>query len=256
MTKIRERIHYDYPYRLRLYHDGEAGIRVERRGRTLLFDPILRPDADAIVLLTSPLAERLAATREAAAAGVRPTVIAPDGVIDWLNEAGRVEGGSAPRTIDGLKIDSLSFTPRRDPPRLSALLRTGPATAIRTITGRMRLPSAEPQILCVTFEDGTRLLHLDLSLHRATSPDWIARAAGMFGAPEWLLIGVPHGEGDALVQWLPRFQPRRVLLTDLVNTQRRRLGQPIELITPLRDRLITAGLETHVFAPQASYRFE
>ena len=47
-----------------------------------------------------------------------------------------------------------------------------------------------------------------------------------------------------------------MLVTELINSERRELGLPTELVTPLRDRLHTAGIEAHVFATQASYRFE
>lgn len=264
MTRPREEIRYDYPWRLRLSHEGDAGIRVERRGRALRFDPATRPAPDDVVLLTGPGPDRTAGTLDAARANVRPTVVAPDGVIDWLTRHGPVEGGPAPREIDGVQIRSLSYAPPR--PGLSgvalsgvnvpALLRTGPATALRNIRARLDTPAAEPHALDLRFPDGARLLHLDLSLHRHTPPDWVDRAATLFAAPEWLIIGNPWGEGDAVLQWLPRFQPRRVLLTDLVNSHRRRAGLPTELITPLRDRLVGIGIETHVFAPQASYRFE
>ena len=132
----------------------------------------------------------------------------------------------------------------------------GPAKAMRQLAGQIRLPESPPQIVEILFEDGSRLLHLDLSLHRETPSEWLDQVVSQFAEPEWLLVGQPMGEADALLQLLPRFKPRRVLVAELLNTERRRLGLPVELVTLTRDRLLSAGLEAHVFAPQASYRFE
>ena len=53
-----------------------------------------------------------------------------------------------------------------------------------------------------------------------------------------------------------RFGAKRVLVTELQNSERREVGLPTELVTPTRDKLVAAGIEAHVFATQASYRFE
>jgi hypothetical protein len=84
----------------------------------------------------------------------------------------------------------------------------------------------------------------------------VARAAARFGNAEWTVVGMAPGDGAAVVQWLPRFGPNRVLFAELVNGERRELGQPTELVTPWRDRLVAGGVETHVFATQTSFRFE
>jgi hypothetical protein len=247
------RIHYDFPFRLRLIHREYAQITLERKGRWIIFDPYERPSTDQIVVITGPGQDRLKGSWEAVKAGVKPTVIAPDGVIDYLTEAGTLEGGPAPRVLDGVDFSCLSYAPHR-----AALpgLRAGPLSMMRAFAGRARAIAAEPQVFCLRFEDGSRLLHLDLALHRDTQAEWMERAVSLFGGADWVIAGVPYGEADAVVRLLPRFQPAKILLTELVNTERKAKNLPIELITPTRDRLLQLGLETHVFAPHASYRFE
>lgn len=252
---MKERIHYDYPYRLRIVHHGTAGLRIERKGRWILVDPTDRPTTDNIVVLTGPGADRVKGAWEAAKAGVKPTVVASAPVMEWLREAGPVEGEPPPQRIDGVTVEALSYTPPRSS-TMGELLRMGPATAVRQLSSRARLATAEPQVICLQFEDGSRLLHLDLSLHRDTPPAWLEEAVTRFGGADWVMVGCTYGEAEAVVRLLPRFSPKKVLLTELVNTERKRLGLPIELVTPTRDRLVGAGLETHVFAPHASYRFE
>jgi hypothetical protein len=249
---MSKRIHYDYPYRLRIVHEGGAGLQLERKGRWIRIDPVEQPSAEQVVLLTS--AERSRGTVEALKAGLRPTIVATATLLDWLKESGSSEGFSPPCTVDGIQVESLSYSPLPSP--VGNLLRMGPATALRQLSNRIRVPSAEPQVFCLHFEDGSRLLHLDLSLHQQTSAEWVEQARQRFGGAEWVIVGCPHGEAEAVVRLLPQFSPKKVLLTELVNTERRKLGLPIELVTPTRDRLVHAGLETHVFAPHASYRFE
>ena len=250
-----KRIHYDtYPWRLRLIHGGGGHIKIERKGRWVQIDPVERPETDAIVVLTSAVAERVQATWASAKAGVKPTVLAADALLNWVQEAGPVQALGTPALVDGLRITTLPYQALRTPPW--ELLRMGPAKAMRQLAGQIRLPESPPQIVEILFEDGSRLLHLDLSIHRETPSEWLDQVVSQFAEPEWLLVGQPMGEADALVQVLPRFKPRRVLVAELLNTERRRLGLPVELVTITRDRLLNAGLEAHVFAPQASYRFE
>ena len=74
----------DFPWRLRLEHEGFSSLRVERRGRRVRFDPVESPDSDDIVVLTRCWPEHLDATAKAVQAGTRPTVVAAAAVIDWL----------------------------------------------------------------------------------------------------------------------------------------------------------------------------
>ena len=66
-----------FPWRLRLEHEGQMSLRVERQGRWLRFDPSTPPDGDDIVVLTWCWPDHLEATAASVSAGKRPTVIAP-----------------------------------------------------------------------------------------------------------------------------------------------------------------------------------
>lgn len=254
-------VHYDYPYRMRIGHRSHCEIRIERKGRWIVFDPVTRPNPEDIVLITGAAPERLRGTYEAIEAGLKPTVVAPEPVLDWFSNTGRYDGGGVPREIDGVKIEGMSYAPVRGVRPLAHAVRlsfqgAGPLTVWRDLTGRLRLPSCEPQIFHLTFPDKSRLLHLDLSLHRDTDPGWVERAQSLFGNPEWLIVGCPFGEADAVARWIPSFGATHVLVAELVNTDRKEKNLPIELVTPLRDRLVTLGVEAHVFAGGAGYRFE
>ena len=255
--------HHDYPYRLRVQHPEYAEVRIERKGRFLRIDPSDPPTADEVVVLTSAAPHRARATVEALQAGVRLTVVATRPVLEWLGGLGTIEGSTFPATVDGVTIDALGYAPPRQARPLGHFLRASvagarPAASLRRLAEQVqvRYPTVEPQVLQLTFEDGARLLHLDLALHAGTDEAWIERVIARFGAPEWLVVGFAWGEGAAVVRHAGRFGARRVLVAELQNAERRELGLPTELVTPIRDQLVGQGLESHVFATQASYRFE
>ena len=253
--------HHDYPYRLRLLHPEYAELRVERKGRFLRIDPADMPENDEVVVLTSAAPHRARGTVEALQAGRRLSVIATRPVLDWLGGMGTVEASTFPATVDGVAIDALGYSPPRLARPLAQVLRASvagarPGGTFRRFTEHIRFPTTEPQALELRFEDGTRLVHLDLALHAHTDAAWLDRAVARFSGADWLVVGVPWSEGEALVRHLPRFAAKRVLVTELQNAERREVGLPTELVTPTRDRLVVAGVEAHVFATQASYRFE
>lgn len=254
-------VHYDYPYRLKLTHPEMAELRLERKGRTILFDPVSQPTADDIVVLTGPNPTRLTGTLAAIRAGVKPTIVAPEPLFDWLGTMGAVNGGGPGRMIDDVKIDALNYPALASARPLGHFLQASlhaarPRATLRRFAQQVRLPACDPQVVELSFPDGTRLVHLDLSLNGATDEPWVTRAASRFGNANWTLVGASYGESAAVATWLPRFGVNRVLVVELTNGERRELGLPTELVTPLRDRLVTAGIEAHVFATQASYRFE
>lgn len=253
--------HHDYPYRLRILHPEGAALRLERKGSFFHVDPVEPPEAGDTVILTASTPYRARGTVEALAAGRRLTVVAARPVLDWLATYGTLDPIAAPATLDGVGIEAMAFVPPRAARPLGHFLRasvigtrTGPS--LRRIADSTRFPNTEPQAYQLTLEDGARLVHLDHALHRDTDPAWLDAAIARFGAPEWLLVGVPWGEADAVVAMAPRFAARRILVTELQKDERREAGLPTELVTPVRDRLHAAGIEAHVFATQASYRFE
>lgn len=220
------------------------------------------PDEADIVVLTGATPARIRGTVEALRKGRTLTVVAPDELFSWLGDQGRVTGGSAPRAVDDVRFDGMLYAPPapRAGPALHFLqarvAAANPRATLRRLADQVRGPHGEPWIVELTFPDGARLLHLDLSLHAHTDEAWLARAAARFGNAEWTVVGMGYGEGPAVVRNLPRFGPNRVLFAELSNGERRELGLPTELVTPWRDRLVASGVETHVFATQTSFRFE
>ncbi|MFZ5476096.1 MAG: hypothetical protein ACOZNI_04920 [Myxococcota bacterium] len=247
--------HHDYPYRLRLVHGDYAEIALERRGRTVRIDPAGEVGADEIVVLTSSAPHRARATREAVRAGRRPTVVAAEAVRGWLAGEGAIEGAATPAEVDGVRIEGVPYAPPRPARPLSAFFRASIAGA-RPQLWRMSYPQLEPVALQITLPDGARLVHLDLALHAGADEAWVARLAEAWQGAEWLVVGCAWGEADAVATHVPRFGARRVLVAELINAERREMGLPTELVTPLRDRLHGAGIEAHVFATQTSFRFE
>lgn len=240
--------HHDYPYRLRLAHPDGAELRVERKGRWLRIDPATAPDPEEIAILTGPSPTRLRATAEAARAGKTPQVLAPEPIAAWLRAQGPIRDAAPLLGAEGLSVEWMPYTPAAASRPLGAALRARLRTDPR--------PAADPHVVQIAFPDGSRLLHLDLSLHARTEEAWVDAAVARFGAPEWLLVGVEWGEARAIVRHVPRFAAKRVLLLDIGSAERREAGLPTELVTPCRDELVAAGVEAHVFATQASYRFE
>ena len=260
-TEKARAFHHDYPYRLRIQHPEYAELRIERKGRFLKIDPAEAPTEDDVVVLTSAAPHRARATVEAIQAGVKLTVTASQPVLDWLAGFGAIDGGLFGRTVDGVVVEGMPYVAPRQARPLSHFLRASvagarPGGTLRRLAEQVRYPTVEPSIVQLTFADATRLLHLDLALHAGTEEPWLDRVVARFGAPEWLVAGFAWGEGAAVVRHAARFGARRVLVAELQNAERRELGLPTELVTPVRDQLVAQGVEAHVFATQASYRFE
>ena len=264
-----------YPWALRLEHEGGASIRVERAGRWLRFDPIA-PDrawealgdmpyatalgADDIVVLTFPEHERLVATAHAVRDGLKPTVVASPEILAWLAEFGALEPVTAPTTLDGIDIELMSFEPipYAEGAEIawkawSALSRPGPS--LTRLKNRLRLPRCQPSAVSLTV-GGRRLVHLNMALHNNTPPAWMAEAVARFGGADWLLLGVDYGHEEGFMERVARLGARQVLVTDLVSDVRREMGLPTTLLTLLVDRLREQGLDAYVFASRSSFRFE
>lgn len=252
------KVQYDYPYRLKLEHADRAEVRLHRSGRCIVFDPTEVKEGD-IVVLTGPAPDRIRATAEAVKLGHRPTVLASEEILAWLRGVGAVDEPTG--EVDGVTFESLPYTPastaRPMPQRVMAHMGAlKPVATFRHLRERATLPTSSPCAWQLTFPDGSRLVHLDLALHRGQEATWKEQAAARFGGADWLVIGSAYGESEGVANSLGAFGARHVLLSDLVNGERRALGLPTELVTPLRDRLVASGVEAHVFATQTSFRFE
>lgn len=252
-----------YPYRLRLVHEGGRALRVERRGPTVLFDPILPPRREDIVVLTGGRPEQREATERAITAGVHPRVVAPAEGHEGLRAKGLPADriGTSLREPDGLEIRQWAYPPAgegRPDPAPQALLGAvrRPRATMARVLGRRGACPFPPQVSRLTLPDGGRLVHLGLSLHPQTDPAWLATVLPELAGAEWLLVGSDSGFQDAVHRHLPAFGGRHLLLVDLVGDARRAAGRPVELLTPLADRLCEARLNAYVLPSGVSYRFE
>jgi len=252
---------HDFPWRLRLEHEGFASVRVERRGRRLRFDPVVPPEADDITVITRCWPEHIDATAQAVAAGLRPTVIAEPEVLSWLAQKGDLDGHRAPVTLDGLSVETLAYAPIPYAEGAEALHKVRsalvrPDRAVRRLARRVRQPKADPVVVQVTLPDGGRLLHLNLSLHGGTPEGWLDEAVARFGGADWIVVGIDHGHDDEMLARIQRFGECRVMFTDLLHDSRMAVGMPINLLTPACDRAITQGVDAHLFVGGAGMRFE
>lgn len=252
-----------FPYRLRIEHEGQLSLRLERPGGTLRFDPCGPVDDGDVVVLTWAWPEHLMAAADALAAGRRPLVVAPAPVRAWLAARGAPASclPEGPVEVGGLRIQQWPYTPIPwvTPPEAIHKLRSAvlrPDRAFRRLRTRAGLPRSAPQISRVDLPDGAHLLHLNLALHGGTDPGWLAEVATRHGGARWLLLGCDFHEDQAVFEQVARFSAAQVLLVDLLGDVRRELGMPTGLLTPLCDRLRDAGVDAYVLASRVSYRFE
>lgn len=251
----------DFPWRLRIEHEGLLSLRLERRGRTIRFDPMLKPSQDDIVILTGNWPEHLQATADAVSEGASPTVIAPEPILAWLAERGNVDGHSGLVEVDGVQFESLSYTPvpfmegAEAVRKLSSAIRR-PDRAVRRLARRVAMPKCDPHAVRITFEDGASLVNLGLSLHGGCSDSWLADVSNRWSGAEWLMVGVDYGEETPFIAQVGRMQAQRILVTDLLGSIRRKNGLPTALLTPVVDQLQELDLDAYVFATKVTMRFE
>jgi len=248
-----------FPYRLRISHEGRAGVRLERPGRHFCINPSNPLQPGEISVITWQWPEHLRATAEAVRSGLRPTVIAPRPVLDWLATQGEFE--RAGDVIDGVEVVLVPYQPIPPLTLIEAVYKArAAATNPRRVLSRLRqkrgLPHCEPQVAIFSFSDGKKLVHLNLALHANTPESWLSEHHEKLSGAEWLLVGMDHGEEAAVLARIGAFCPNLVLFTDLIGETRRWLGMPTTLLTPTVDRAVTQGLNAHAFVSQASFRFE
>lgn len=263
----RRRVHYDeFPWVLRLQHEGFLGIQVERRGTGVHFDPVAPIEPDEVCIVTWTFPEQLAGVLSAMEGGGRPAVLAHPAVLAWLAERGSLDG--TPLPLDGrglqvadMRVEAMTYEPipyaagPEAVAKVKAALRA-PGHAVSRLVRKARLPSAPPVVVQLTLPGGRRLLHLNLSLHDGTPDAWLDEAVSRFGGADWILVGVDYGAQQAFLDRIGRFGPGRVLVTDLVGELRRGLGLPTHLLSPVVDEARERGMDAYVFSTQASFRFE
>lgn len=225
-------------WKLRLVHEGQAGVVMERPGRRIRFDPV-EPLANGDIAVLTGI-DPFAMDRTVGF----PTVVKANGSAEVATE------------IDGIRFEGLPYRPPEGDSsrtRFVSAVRQ-PSEAIRRWMAKRRADVST--VWHLTFPNGDRLLHLGLSLHRETDVGWAANLVTRFGNPRWLVVGAPYGDDDVLVARVPAFGAEHVMVTDVEGDLRREAGKPTALVTPLVDRLQASGVPVMVFVPQSSIRFE
>jgi len=244
------------PYRLRIEHEGMAGLRLLRKGRTLRIDPIGEIAPNDIVILTAPDHERLQTTGRTS----NITTVAPPEILDWLGGRTSIEAHQPPAEIDGVRIELIPYQPQPYTLREFGAVLQGlslrPVRSAQRLWRRIEAADCDPHILILTFPDDSKLVRLGLSLHRATPMDWLRDIQARVTGAEWLLLDVPYGEDDAVLGHLAGFEVERIIFTDISAEKRRHLGRPTQMLTPTVDRAISQGMDGYVCISQASFRFD
>jgi len=252
----------DFPWRLRLTHEGHSAIRVEWPGTPIRFDPFAEVSDAEHCVLTWHECERAEGVVAAIRAGVEPTVVATPDLRMWLHGFGAVDdftlGGKLDKKVlvEAMEYKPIPYATPSEFVRKAAAGLANPLTAARRLRRRVRLPEAAPIIVRLTFPDGGTLLHLNCSLHDDTDAEWLARATQKYAGADWVICGVDYEAHDAVQELVGRFEPKVLLVTDLVNDTRAAIGLPTRILTPLVDALKDKGLDAEAFVEGASYRYE
>lgn len=250
----------EYPWRLKLVHEGHRFIRVERRGRFFAFEPNQAFHEVGVILGSSE--ERLRGVKATSANGVGEIVVS-DGLQDTVSQMTGMAVHTCPAEVDGCKFEAMSYVPHSQPDRKTGVLRMrrafkSPQKAAKRILDGGSVPEGveESAIVQMTLPDGGRLLHLDLCLHEEISLEWIKEAQTRFKGADWLICGVEYGQDQAVLEHLEGFEGGINLITDLVNEERSDQGLAFNILTPTVDELVDKGLTAYPFPPLSSFRFE
>ena len=250
-----------YPWRLRIHHEGGTSIRLEKPGPWIRFDPRKVDDVNHLHLLHAATSTSIRGLEQAIETGHQPTVVASSECLGRLPSLGQANKHTPPVELDGLVIRSLPYTPRVAEDAEPLLRKLGravryPDQAARRLLEGQKEAEESPSIFDIQLPDGGRLLHLHLSLHDQTPGAWLEEVCTEFRGADWILVGVPFGQDEAVIRHLPGFEGKLLLLTDLINDQRATAGLPTSVLTPTVDRLKTNGLSAFPFSAGSSYRFE
>lgn len=264
----------NYPWLLKLVHEGGSTIRVERDGCFFCFNPT--NDFQGVSVVIGHEARSLAGVRQTISYGTRPKVVCNSDIAGVLEAEGAIELQDTTKFIHGLEVDIVNYTPCEPKvikfPRLpspSAVKRRAknrvlrmtealsePSKTVKNIINNAPKKHPSPAIVELKLPSGERLLHLNLSLHGSADTTWIKQAQERFSGADWVVFGTDWGQESGLFSHLKGFNGKRYIFADLVNDSRKKQGLPINTMTPVADKLIDQGLKVHLFPPQASLRFE
>ena len=249
----------EYPWRLKLIHDGRRFIRVERKGRFFGFDPDAAFHEVGLILGQSE--DRIRGVLRTADNGGGEVVVAAS-LEEQVGTLGGLLVHTWPTEVDGVSFESMEYPCLTQPDRDSGVLRMRQAFKAPRKTARRLMETGRSQsderamIVQLTLPDGGRLLHLDLCLHQDIDPEWIQEAQRRFFGADWVICGVEYGQDAVVLEHLKGFGGKINLLTDLVNDERSEQGLPTNLLTPTVDALIDQDIKVYPFPPLSSFRFE
>jgi len=247
-------------WNLRITHLGGAAIHLDRPGRSFVFDPA-EPPGDDVALVSWYDCDRSIGVERAVRDKATPEVVACESVLDWLGRSA-LTAHEAPVRIDGVQIEAEPYQPIPWATPTEALRKVGaalrrPLRAGRRMARRTSLPrGGAPLVWQLTFPDGRRLVHLGCSLHSGADPSWIQMAQRRYQGADWLLCGSDYDEEAAVLEHLPGFGGKVVLLVDLVNQMREQLSLRTRLLTPLVDQLVDQKVAAYPCTAGSAYRFE
>ena len=253
---------------LRLEHRGYAQIDVRYLDKVLTFDPHLQPIAKSTVVLTWNWADKVVSTARATREGMLLNVHASPLLQSWVvyHQGWKESDSKAVRILRSsyTPLDKWSYAEqiRR---ALSPIF--NPREVARRLWYRFKIPQTSPDIVLVEFPSGASLLHLNLSVYEnAPKSNWekalelVRRKSDPNRPVTWVLVGCDYHRsgrhGKVLLEQLKKLSAEHIVFCDLLGDFRRDVGLPASILTPLVDQAITEGLNAHILAPHASYRFE
>jgi len=250
----------EYPWRLKLVHEGHRFIRVERRGRFFAFEPNTAFHEVGLILGASEA--RMRGAKATSDNGRGEVVVAPN-LQSTISELSGLAVHACPVELDGCQFETMAYVPHSQPDRKTGVLRMRRALKSPRKAAKRMMDGGSPSeggpdaaILQMTLPDGGRLLHLDLCLHEEADSQWIQEAQARFKGADWVICGVEYGQDQAVLDHLAGFEGRINLITDLVNEEREEQGLSFNILTPTVDALVDHGLKAYPFPPLYSFRFE
>ena len=251
---------HQHPWEIRMEHFGYSHIALEWRGQTIHFNPVDIVEGNSIIVILGSWAEQLQGVQKMIQKNIPCTVVASQEILTWLSGFGTVNG-SVGLDQDGLQINLETFEPISSLTPLEAVRKVRaslrhPLRVGNRLKNKQLLPSYAPQIAWIDFPSGVRFGHLNLCLHRNISTDFLEMIKKKAEKATWILVGCDYEEEVSFLKLIEGFTHSKILLSNLVNDYRHRVGLPTRLLTPIADQLISKELDIQVFTSKVGYRFD